>query len=332
MTRKVCFLIVLLTCLVPVLWAESTFTTIGGSRIEIPQPKNSGPKMDAQEMRKMDFFGTDDVVMQVVYAYPEDMETLLSSKSMPMLPNPIYMAFNVAPLDYTTMDLKQITKIGEGIIESFAEMTNDDDPVDPTRGNLLGKFWESDFGQGFAIQITSIKSSRSSLWLFCNVLVKGKMLNMIVMQNYIDQASRDAQQKSASDWAEQIYVANGGILPNPATPKVGETPAPPAETFEPRENVQFVPYDDPPVIIGKLSVNYPDSAKRARIQGTVLLEVEVYADGNVGNIKVMRSAQAGPGGLDEEAIDAVRRIRFQPGRSSGKPVDTTVIIPIEFRL
>lgn len=96
--------------------------------------------------------------------------------------------------------------------------------------------------------------------------------------------------------------------------------------------VNFVPYDDPPVIIGRLSPEYPDFAKRARVQGTVVLEVEVYKDGSIGNIRVQRSLQSGPGGLDEAAINAVKKVRFQPGKSSGQPVDTTVIIPIEFKI
>ncbi|MEF3694020.1 MAG: energy transducer TonB [Candidatus Cloacimonadota bacterium] len=96
--------------------------------------------------------------------------------------------------------------------------------------------------------------------------------------------------------------------------------------------VEFIPYDDPPVPIGSISPEYPDFAKRAGVQGTVVLEVEVYSDGVVGDIRVRRSVQAGPGGLDEAAIAAVRRIRFQPGRSSGRPVDTLVIVPIEFTL
>lgn len=96
--------------------------------------------------------------------------------------------------------------------------------------------------------------------------------------------------------------------------------------------VEFIPYDDPPVPIGSINPEYPDFAKRAGVQGTVVLEVEVYSDGVVGDIRVRRSVQAGPGGLDEAAIAAVRRIRFQPGRSSGRPVDTLVIVPIEFTL
>jgi protein TonB len=96
--------------------------------------------------------------------------------------------------------------------------------------------------------------------------------------------------------------------------------------------VEFVPYDDAPVIVGNLSPEYPAFARNAGLQGTVVLEVEVYRDGSVGEIRVRRSLQRGPGGLDEAAINAVRKVRFQPGKSSGQPVDTMVIIPIEFKL
>ncbi len=94
----------------------------------------------------------------------------------------------------------------------------------------------------------------------------------------------------------------------------------------------FVPWDDPPVPIGAIKPIYPDFARRANVQGTVVLEVDVYKDGSVGNIRVLRSVQSGSGGLDEAAIQAVRAVRFQPGKSSGNPVDTTVNIPVEFKL
>jgi protein TonB len=93
--------------------------------------------------------------------------------------------------------------------------------------------------------------------------------------------------------------------------------------------VNFVAYDDPPVVIGTISPEYPDFARRAKQQGTVMLEVEVLKDGSVRDIRVKRSV---PGGLDEAAIAAVRKVKFQPGRSSGQPVDCLVIIPVEFKL
>lgn len=96
--------------------------------------------------------------------------------------------------------------------------------------------------------------------------------------------------------------------------------------------VNFVPYDDAPVVIGSIEPEYPEFARRAKQQGTVVLEVEVLKDGSIRNITVKRSVSSIPGGLDDAAIAAVRKVRFQPGRSSGQPVDCLVIIPIEFKL
>nr|MDK2850900.1 periplasmic protein TonB [Candidatus Cloacimonadota bacterium] len=93
--------------------------------------------------------------------------------------------------------------------------------------------------------------------------------------------------------------------------------------------VNFVPYDEPPVVIGSISPVYPEFARKNRIQGTVVLEVEVLRDGSVRNIRVRKSV---PGGLDEAAIEAVRKVKFQPARSSGQPVDVLLIVPVEFKL
>lgn len=93
--------------------------------------------------------------------------------------------------------------------------------------------------------------------------------------------------------------------------------------------VNFVPYDEPPVVIGSISPVYPEFAKRAKVQGTVVLEVEVLKDGSIRDIHVKRSV---PGGLDEAAMEAVRKVRFQPAKSSGQPVDVLLIIPVEFKI
>lgn len=100
----------------------------------------------------------------------------------------------------------------------------------------------------------------------------------------------------------------------------------------PKRDIEFVPYDIPPKVIGQISPDYPEASRKAGIQGTVVLEAEIFWDGSIGEIRVKRSVQAGPGGLDEAAIKAVRAVTFEPGKADGKAVDTLVIIPVEFRL
>ncbi len=102
-------------------------------------------------------------------------------------------------------------------------------------------------------------------------------------------------------------------------PGIGETP-------------RFVIYDEPPQPIRRVNPEYPTFARRSGIQGTVVLEVEVLRDGSVGAVEVARSLMAGPGGLDEAAIRAVRQWEFTPAMSGGQPVAVWARIPIDFQL
>ena len=98
------------------------------------------------------------------------------------------------------------------------------------------------------------------------------------------------------------------------------------------ETPRFVHYEDPPQAIRRVEPRYPDFARRAGVEGTVILQVEVFKDGSVGAIEVVQSLMSGPGGLDEAAKDAVRQWEFTPAQSGGQPVAVWVRIPIEFQL
>ena len=76
---------------------------------------------------------------------------------------------------------------------------------------------------------------------------------------------------------------------------------------------------------------YTAGALAARLQGFVLLEVEVLANGTIGNVKVLRSLDR-IHGLDVEAIKAARQWVFLPGTHAGKPVDVIVQIQLDFNL
>jgi len=94
----------------------------------------------------------------------------------------------------------------------------------------------------------------------------------------------------------------------------------------------FYQYDEAPQLIGQIKPIYPPDALKAKLQGTVRLEVEVLANGYVGNVKVVGSVQSGPGSLDEAAIQAVRSARFKPARKAGFPVQTKVVLSVNFSL
>ena len=76
--------------------------------------------------------------------------------------------------------------------------------------------------------------------------------------------------------------------------------------------------------------HYPESARRQGVEGTVLLKMRVTEQGRVEEVQVERSA--GHPDLDQSAMAAVQRWRFEPARRSGEPVAVWVFIPVEFKL
>lgn len=86
-----------------------------------------------------------------------------------------------------------------------------------------------------------------------------------------------------------------------------------------------------PRIIKEVRPQYTADAMRAKIQGGVLLECVVKADGTVGDVKVIRSLD-GTYGLDQEAIKAAKQWVFTPGTRNGEPVPVMVSIELTFTL
>lgn len=75
---------------------------------------------------------------------------------------------------------------------------------------------------------------------------------------------------------------------------------------------------------------YPAEAKQMRQQGVAVLGVVVDADGRASDVSVSRSS--GFSQLDEAAVRAVRRWKFEPARSAGLPVASHVEVPVRFSL
>jgi len=73
---------------------------------------------------------------------------------------------------------------------------------------------------------------------------------------------------------------------------------------------------------------YSQEARKKKYEGVVILFVTVTAEGRVTNVQVVKSLGMG---LDEKAIEAVRKWRFKPALKDGKPVDVQLPIEITFR-
>jgi TonB family protein len=84
-----------------------------------------------------------------------------------------------------------------------------------------------------------------------------------------------------------------------------------------------------PVLLSQVQPEYSDDGRKARIQGTVELLIVVNADGSVRFDNVRKSLGYG---LDQKAIDAVKKWKFIAGKKDGKPVATYVSVLVNFSL
>lgn len=110
-------------------------------------------------------------------------------------------------------------------------------------------------------------------------------------------------------------------------------PPPPVEEEEPEPEI-FVIVEQMPELIGGLSglqkkISYPPIAKKANVEGRVIVQFVVDEQGNVINPVVVRELGAG---CDEEALKAVSQAKFKPGKQRGKPVKVKMSLPITFKL
>ena len=102
-------------------------------------------------------------------------------------------------------------------------------------------------------------------------------------------------------------------------------PPPPSEQAQ-----EFYAFDEPPVLIKYVSPSYPDLARQAGIEGTVLLRVLVSEDGKVMSANVLQSDVTPM--MEKAAVEAAKQFRFKPAKQRTVPVKATMMVPIRFKL
>lgn len=80
--------------------------------------------------------------------------------------------------------------------------------------------------------------------------------------------------------------------------------------------------------LGK-TIKYPNRAKQQHVQGKVFVEFVVSPSGEPINLKIVKGIG---GGCDEEAIRALKLIRWEPGKQRGNPVFVKMTLPVYFQL
>ncbi len=84
-----------------------------------------------------------------------------------------------------------------------------------------------------------------------------------------------------------------------------------------------------PIVIRRVTPQYPQIAVRARRSGWVIVECIIDKSGNVTNVQVLKPL---PFGLDQAAAEAVKKWKFRPGTLNGTPVDVIFNLTVNFKL
>ncbi len=98
---------------------------------------------------------------------------------------------------------------------------------------------------------------------------------------------------------------------------------------EPEGPIQVGGDVKPPEKITAPQPQYTEIARKARIQGVVIVQAIIDKQGNVTNVKVLKGL---PMGLEEAAVDAIKQWKFRPATLNGKPVTVYYNLTVNFKL
>lgn len=112
-----------------------------------------------------------------------------------------------------------------------------------------------------------------------------------------------------------------------ATFAVAEQPADQQATAP--QYVKIVPGVTPPEVVKKKNPKYTREAREAELEGIIIVEADIGPDGRVHDARVLRPLGMG---LDERAVDAVKKWKFKPATRDGHPVGVQVTVEVSFRL
>jgi periplasmic protein TonB len=85
----------------------------------------------------------------------------------------------------------------------------------------------------------------------------------------------------------------------------------------------------PPRVVFQPEIEFSEEARKAKYQGTCVLALVVDANGHPTNIRISQSLGMG---LDEKAIEAAKKYRFEPGMKDGHAVAVEIALEVDFRL
>jgi len=118
-----------------------------------------------------------------------------------------------------------------------------------------------------------------------------------------------------SNSGNEIGVVNDGI-PEPVPPAVDGP-------------VYLTPEMSRPRALQPIQPRYTETARKAGVQGTVIVEAIIDEHGRATNVRVVRGL---PMGLDRSAVEAIQQVTFQPAMRGGRPVKVYFNLTVNFTI
>lgn len=127
-------------------------------------------------------------------------------------------------------------------------------------------------------------------------------------------------------------VGGRGSLPPPSPPAASGNRTPSLADLPPwpaaADAIQIGPGMKPPQVTKSGRPRYTPEALKAKIQGTVIMQIVVGTNGKVRDARVIRSLPM----LDEAALAAAREWEFAPTIVDGKPVPVLLMLELDFNV
>jgi periplasmic protein TonB len=121
----------------------------------------------------------------------------------------------------------------------------------------------------------------------------------------------------------------GGTGTGTAGEGAGGDDAPPVVEAPPSGPLRVGGNVKAPVAIERVKPDYTDTARKAKITGTVIVEAIIDTNGNVRDVRVIKGL---PMGLGAQAEEAVKKWKFKPGTLNGEPVSVIFNLTVTFTL
>jgi len=119
------------------------------------------------------------------------------------------------------------------------------------------------------------------------------------------------------------------------TYELSDDPPPPGDPDGITPPDSFVVYDEPPEAVGGVAaiarnIDYPEIAKEAGIEGTVIVQSFIDKKGNVLKSIILKGMEGT--GLNEAAIEAIEKTTWKPAVQRDRNVGVWIAIPVTFKL